>query len=256
MANDPHADAVEQLNALGQLAAGVGHHVINAFSAVVSNAEILRLIPTSPKPIDPAAIAEIIIRTAVEASGVARRLIDYSRTATAIGEAQVELEKLVPGVVEFERLRSPSGIDWSVEASPVPLVPGNPVQLAAMLGHVLANAREALPSSGGSIKVVTGRDERGWGFVEVRDTGRGMSQQEVERAVEPFFTTKAGHLGVGLSIANGIWRRHKGTLSIRSQLGEGTRVRLGIEPPRTGPCSLGRDHGTSESGVGPRAERT
>jgi signal transduction histidine kinase len=233
MANDPHADAVEQLNALGQLAAGVGHHVINAFSAVVSNAEILRLNPHSPKPNDPAAIAEIIIRTAVEASGVARRLIDYSRAATAVGESQVELGKLVPGVVEAERLRSPAGLTWTIEANSVPAIPGNPVQIAAMLGHLLANAREALPASGGAIHVTIGRDDRGWVFVEVRDTGKGMSQHDVERAIEPFFTTKAGHLGVGLSIANGIWRRHKGTLAIRSQPGEGTRVRLGIEPPRS-----------------------
>jgi signal transduction histidine kinase len=107
------------------------------------------------------------------------------------------------------------------------------VQLVAVLTHLLANAREALPPTGGSISVAVGRDEGGWIFVEVRDTGRGMSPQDVERAVEPFFTTKAGHLGVGLSIANGIWRRHKGTLAIRSQLGEGTRVRLKIEPPRS-----------------------
>ena len=58
-----------------------------------------------------------------------------------------------------------------------------------------------------------------------------MDAAEVlERAIEPFFSTKPGQLGVGLSIANGIWRRHRGTLSLKSQPGEGTTVRLCVEP--------------------------
>jgi two-component system NtrC family sensor kinase len=232
MAHDQTSDATEQLNALGQLSAGVGHHVINAFSAVVSNAEILRLLKESDRPIDPVSLADTIIRTAVEASGVARRLIDYSRTATATGEAPVELDRLAAEVLEAEKARGPAHIDWISELLPVPTVPGSHIQLTAMLGHLIANAREALPPSGGSITLATGHDDRGWVVLEVHDTGRGMTPQEQERAVEPFFTTKAGHLGVGLSIANGIWRRHRGTLAIRSQLGEGTRVRLCIEPMR------------------------
>ena len=57
-----------------------------------------------------------------------------------------------------------------------------------------------------------------------------MDSETQVRAVEPFFSTKPGHLGVGLSIANGIWRRHRGTLSIRTQPGEGTSARLCVEP--------------------------
>ena len=58
-----------------------------------------------------------------------------------------------------------------------------------------------------------------------------MDGEVLRQAVEPFFSTKPAHLGVGLSIANGIWRRHRGTLSIRSQPGEGTAVRLCVMPP-------------------------
>ena len=49
-------------------------------------------------------------------------------------------------------------------------------------------------------------------MLELRDSGQGMDEATLVRAVEPFFSTKPGHLGVGLSIANGIWRRHRGTL--------------------------------------------
>jgi two-component system NtrC family sensor kinase len=73
-------------------------------------------------------------------------------------------------------------------------------------------------------------DQRGWVALEVADTGKGMRPEDLERAVEPFFTTKNGHLGVGLSVANGIWRRHRGTLSIHSKINEGTTLRLCVEP--------------------------
>jgi signal transduction histidine kinase len=73
-------------------------------------------------------------------------------------------------------------------------------------------------------------DARGWIVVEISDTGIGIPAEYLPRAVEPFFSTKPGHAGVGLSIANGIWRRHHGTLLLRAQPSGGTVVRLCIEP--------------------------
>lgn len=234
MSSAERTEVVEQLNDLGQLAAGVGHHVINAFSAIVSNAELLRLSAETPGGvIDPLAQAEAIIRTAVDASGVARRLIDYSRSATATGEACLELEKIVAEFVARESPRSPGGIEWITDLEPVPPIRGNPAQINTLLGHLIRNSLEAMPQAGGTIALRTGVDDRGWVVLEVRDTGMGMSSRVQERAVEPFFTTKIGHIGVGLSIANGIWRRHRGTLALQSRAGEGTRIRLCVEPDRS-----------------------
>jgi two-component system sensor histidine kinase HydH len=61
-----------------------------------------------------------------------------------------------------------------------------------------------------------------------------MPQAEKERAMEPFYTTKNGHLGVGLSIANGIWRRHHGTVEIVTRPDEGSILRLCVDPNRPG----------------------
>jgi signal transduction histidine kinase len=99
-----------------------------------------------------------------------------------------------------------------------------------MVHLLLANAYEAMPRGQGDIAVTASTDARGWNVLEIRDSGAGMDPSTLERSVEPFFSTKPGHLGIGLSIANGIWRRHRGTLAIQSQPGEGTRVRLAVEP--------------------------
>ena len=224
--------APKALNDLGHLASGVGHHVINAFSAIVSNAELLRIkLAQGATPIDPASIADTIIVTALEASSVARRLIDFTRPITTIGEERLSLDRLVADYVEAGRESETRGIAWSARLDPVPPIRGQFQQLNVMIDMLVANAREAMTDQGEkAIAFSTSLDSRGWVMLEIRDTGRGMEPEVLERAVEPFFSSKSGHIGVGLSIANGIWRRHRGTLSIKSQPGEGTTLRLCVEP--------------------------
>ena len=224
--------APKALNDLSHLASGVGHHVINAFSAIVSNAELLRIkLSGTSNPIEPAVIAGMIIDSAMEAATVARRLIDYTRPITNIGEDRVHLDRLVADYVEARRAADPPAITWSTHLEPVPLIRGQSGHLESMLDLLVANSLEAMTAVGEkAISLSTSLDSRGWVMLEIRDTGRGMGPEVLEQAVEPFFSTKGGHLGVGLSIANGIWRRHRGTLSLRSQPGEGTSLRLCVEP--------------------------
>jgi len=224
------SEAPEALNDLGHLASGVGHHVINAFSAIVSNAEILRLKLAMTAPVDPAVLADMIITTAMEAASVARRLIDYTRPITNIGEDRIALDRLVADYVESKREGGLAGVTWSTDLSPVPTIRGNGVHLRSMLDQLVSNALEARSGPEIEITFSTTLESRGWVALEVRDSGRGMEPEAMERAVEPFFTTKAGHIGVGLSIANGIWRRHRGTFSVRSVPGQGTSIRLCVEP--------------------------
>jgi signal transduction histidine kinase len=239
MPDRENAENIRKLANLGHLSAGVGHHVINAFSAIVSNAELLRLKSPQAPVADSAALAETIIHSALNAATVARRLIDYTRSVTSIDPgrgvltpASIALDRLVAEFVEQQRVEGPTGVAWVTDLAPIPAVQGHAEQLRAMLGHLAQNACEAMPSRSGAIAVSTATDSRGWVVLELRDSGEGMNHETLERAVEPFFSTRTGHLGIGLSIANGIWRRHRGTLSLRSQLGEGTVVRLCIEPIR------------------------
>jgi two-component system, NtrC family, sensor kinase len=239
MTGNDEPEAIERLISLGHLSSGVGHHVINAFSAIVSNAELLRLNPPMATAADPAALAETIINSALEASTVARRLIDYTRPVTSIEPERaafqtdtLSIDRLVAAVVESEQAAGRDGVNWETDLVPVAPIRGHETQLRSMLVLLLQNAYEAMPEYGGVILLSTSTDSRGWIVLEVRDSGSGMETHTLERAVAPFFSTKPGHIGVGLSIANGIWRRHRGTLSIQSQPGEGTRIRLCVEPSR------------------------
>ena len=227
--SDPSA---EPLNNLGHLSSAVGHHVINAFSAVVSSAEILRIKMAAPTPVDPSSLADMIINTALEAASVARRLIDYTRPITDIGEEPVLLHELIAAYVADHQAAGTWGdLQCVTDLAPVPAVRGRTVHLRTMLDLLLQNSREAMAASPTkTLSFSTAVDGRGWVALEIRDSGQGMEPEVLERAVEPFFSTKPGQMGVGLSIANGIWRRHKGTLSLRSVPREGTLLRLCVDP--------------------------
>ena len=234
MDRDQTRRTTEALADLGHLSSGVGHHVINAFSTIVSNAEVYRILANTAGALDPIAASDQIIQTALDASTVARRLIDYTRGATALGDGRAALDRLAAEAVEAGRIEGRPGVEWVGRIESLPPILGDELQLAAMIRHLVDNALEALPPFGGTIAISTGRDHRAWFVLEVRDSGGGMGPEVLEHALEPFFTTKQGRRGVGLSIANGIWRRHHGTLAIQTVPGEGTNIRLCIDPANVG----------------------
>lgn len=231
-------EEAERLKELGHLSAAVGHHVINAFSAVVSNAELIRSHARAPNCDlnELAALAAAIIENALGASHVPRRLIDFTRRFTSPGFDQkadpivlIDLNQLIRETVELQEKSADSAVEWVLNLNPIPMIRGSASQIRSLLGYLIQNAREAMPKGRGRISFATQVDDRNWVFLEVRDSGSGMTSEVLKHATEPFFTTKPGRSGIGLTVAHGIWRRHRGALAIESQPGEGTMIRLGVE---------------------------
>jgi signal transduction histidine kinase len=232
------SEEAERLKELGHLSAAVGHHVINAFSAVVSNAELIRSHAQGPNPdlVELSNLAAAIIENALGASHVPRRLIDFTRRFTSPGFDQkadpvvlIDLNALLRETAESQRAQGEPGVEWVLNLNPIPMIRGSGTQIRSLLGYLIQNAREAMPQGRGRISFSTQVDARKWVILEVRDSGFGMTSEVLKRATEPFFTTKSGRSGIGLTVAHGIWRRHRGALSIESQPGEGTVVRLAVE---------------------------
>jgi two-component system, NtrC family, sensor kinase len=231
-------DDAKKLSELGYLCSAVSHHVINSFSSIVSNAEFIR---TQGGGVTDSAELETsgtaIIETALDASKVGRKLIDWARRAAAVESGQagpespvVDLNQLVREKLDSEMSVASDQVDWVLNLGSIPTIPGNSGGLGAMLGYLLQNAREALPGGAGTIEISSYIDPRYWLVLAIRDTGCGMSADILRRANEPFFSTKPDRDGVGLTIAQGIWRRHRGSLSIDSRPGLGTTIRLSIGP--------------------------
>ena len=117
-------------------------------------------------------------------------------------------------------------IDWRLHLEPVELV-GDPDLLAEALGEVLRNGLESIRHEPGVLEVNTGH-EGNTTYIEVSDTGVCISEQDLPFVFDPFFSTKADGIGMGLPSAQRIMAEHGGDIRIDSTPGKGTTVRLSI----------------------------
>ena len=111
----------------------------------------------------------------------------------------------------------------------LPLIRGNKQQLIQVLVNLILNALESLPDKKHGVKITTRAAQGGDSVeIEVSDEGSGMPEEVRERALEPFFSTRLdkGGTGLGLTICNSIIREHEGRMSVESNVGEGTVIRL------------------------------
>ncbi|MGE0493090.1 MAG: ATP-binding protein [Vulcanimicrobiota bacterium] len=97
-----------------------------------------------------------------------------------------------------------------------------------LIRNLVGNAVEALPPEAGKVTLSVGvlSGEKPRAYLEVSDTGKGMTQEQKSRMFEPFYSTKCLGRGMGLSEALGIVRRHLGEIRVLSEAGRGTTVRV------------------------------
>jgi len=118
----------------------------------------------------------------------------------------------------------------------IPKVWGDFNQIQQSIINLIFNAGDAMPE-GGSLNIESSYDAKG-SLVQiiVRDTGCGISKDEISHIFDPFYTTKkeGEGIGLGLSTVYGIIDRHKGTISVDSELGEGSVFTITLPVPNTG----------------------
>ena len=182
---------------------------------------------------------EVVQKATHDAAEVVRRVLGFTAMRPVSRAARVDLNAVVGEVIELTRPRwqdqahlQAIAIDVVSRLGEIPRVAGEDASLREVVMNLLLNAVDALPR-GGTITITTGVAD-GWVACSVADDGVGMSGEVRHRALEPFFTTKGPHnTGLGLSVAHGIVKRHRGELEIRSAPDKGTVValRLGHLPP-------------------------
>ena len=174
------------LTNLGHLSSAVGHHVINAFSAIVSNAELLRLKPPLAAVADPAALAETIVGTALDAATVARRLIDYTRPVTSIDAATGRRSSppclARPPRRRGRRRRRQAATGGVALADRPGSDPADPRPCEPVADDAPEPPRQRLrgdaPAGDGRLAISTSTDARGWVVLEVARHGTGMDARD------------------------------------------------------------------------------
>jgi PAS domain S-box-containing protein len=226
----------QKMDAIGQLTGGIAHDFNNLLMAVLGSLELMRKrLPDDPKLI---ALLDNAVQGAQRGSNLTKRMLAFARHQELKQEA-VDLPDLVRGMTEL--LQRSLGSSVGIETRfPLVLKPvrTDANQLEMALLNLTVNARDAMPD-GGQI-VMAAREERvaaghviglapgAYVCLTVTDTGMGMDEATLNRAREPFFTTKelGKGTGLGLSMVHGLAEQCGGRLTLQSRKGEGTVAAL------------------------------
>jgi signal transduction histidine kinase len=230
----------ERLAALGTMARRIAQDFNNALALIIGfGEELLReaehgLTKEKASP----SITEILT-AAQDAVKIVYRLREFSRPGqTHELYLPVNVNDLIQQAVlltkpkwQMESLTSGTTIRLSVDFGEIPTIDGDPAELREALTGLIFNAIEAMPH-GGSIMLRT-RAKGDTVTVQITDTGIGMTEEERQRCLEPFFTTKTEPgTGLGLDMVFAIVRRHQGVIDIESQPGNGTTFTLHLPVSR------------------------
>ncbi|BDU76802.1 hybrid sensor histidine kinase/response regulator [Mesoterricola sediminis] len=234
----------QKLDSLGSLAGGVAHDMNNVLGAILSLATAHLELQEPGKPVHKA--FETIAKAATRGRDLVARLLGFARRSLA-REAELDLNALVREVAGILERTTLGRVRVELDLAPdAPLILGDGGALATALMNVCVNGVEAMPG-GGLLTLRTLVGDGGWTEVHVEDTGTGMPKEILDRALDPFFTTKevGKATGLGLSLVYTTVKAHRGRLELRSEPGRGTRVRLAFPPCAPAPPS--REPAPSES---------
>jgi len=229
----------QKMEAVGQLSGGIAHDFNNLLTVIVGNAEYLadrlKVRPDLQK------LAEAIVGAGIRGAELTQRLLAFSRRQALtpkevdcnamIGSMQTLLRRTLREDIEIETFLEPNLRDAIAD----------PAQLESAILNLALNAQDAMPE-GGCLSVSTSNAELDEAYrdvhpeiapgkyvmIAVTDDGTGMPPDVLERVFEPFFTTKevGKGSGLGLSMVYGFIKQSAGHVTIYSEPGLGTTVRM------------------------------
>ncbi len=229
----------QRLDAVGQLTGGMAHDFNNLLTVIMGNADVLA--EQLPAEGGLGGLAEMIGQAAQRGADLTSRMLAFARRQV-LEPRPVDVNELLAGMDGL--LRRTLGEHVELEILPgadLWLATADPAQLESAVLNLCINARDAMPE-GGRLIIETANERIDAEYAErqenlaagpyvmvaVSDTGCGILPEHLGRVFEPFFTTKetGKGTGLGLSMVYGFVKQSRGHVSIYSEPGEGTTVRL------------------------------
>jgi PAS domain S-box-containing protein len=238
-----HLYEAQRMESIGQLSGGVAHDFNNLLAVILGSLRLLKKsLPDDPHVLR---LVESAMQGAERGATLTNRLLAFARRQELKPET-VDVGKLILDLMDFlgQTLGPKVAIDIDIAPDVQPITIDT-TQLELALMNVMVNARDAMPD-GGRI-TITCRNEANdrqslpqmladgdYVRLSIADTGEGMNEDTLSRAIEPFFTTKGvgKGTGLGLSMVQGLAAQSGGAMDVISELGKGTIVTLWLPQAR------------------------
>ncbi|HEY0189806.1 MAG TPA: HAMP domain-containing sensor histidine kinase [Kofleriaceae bacterium] len=226
------SDAEAQLRRLQSVGAKVAHELKNPLASIKGLCQLVARTPSSERTQE---------RLAVVSSEISRmetilnEYLSFSRPLEDLRPEALDVTAIARDVLDVLAGRADqSGVTMTLDGG-VTTVHGDSRRLKEALINLVSNALEATPSGGSvALRVRSGGNAA---LIEVRDTGRGIAPEDLERIGTSFFTTRPNGTGLGVVLAQGVINQHGGTLTYASTLGQGTTatITLPVKPAERQP---------------------
>ena len=247
----------QKMSSLGELVSTTTHEFNNVLMTIINYAKMgmrHKDTPTRDKAF------EKIHAAGQRAAKITNTVLGVARNRSGSLES-TDLVKLVKdSLILLEREMNKYRITLESYFDNVPEVMANGNQIQQVLLNLLVNARQAMKERGRIILKITHDTESNTVDLQIRDTGAGMSQDQLRRIFDPYFTTKKGPdesgkggTGLGLSSCREIIEAHKGRIQVASTVGKGTAfiIKLPVAVPKAPPTSPGAAAIVPANGTGP-----
>jgi two-component system NtrC family sensor kinase len=215
----------EKLAALGELTAGVAHEINNPTAVMIGNLDVL--IDELGPAIEPVQQEiDLIIDQIYRIKEIIDNLLQYARPDEYAGYmADTDVNELIRQTLKLIRHYQKQYIfEIRMQMDALQHININQQELKQVIVNLLINAIHALGHEGGWISISTRDWEKKGVVISIEDNGVGMSESEMNKVFNPFFTTKeqGEGTGLGLSVSYGLIRRYGGNITVQSAVGKGS----------------------------------
>jgi signal transduction histidine kinase len=236
----------DRMVSMGTLAAGVAHEINNPLASVMANLEMASrdIVKHAGRLGLATELAEVCdqLRDAREGAERIRNLVRDLRIFSRADESKVtavDIHRLLESTLRMAGHEIRHRALLVKDYGKVPPVEASESRLGQVFLNLVINAAQAIPeghAERNQIRIATSTDEAGRVLIAIADTGTGMSPDILGRLFTPFFTTKPAGVGtgLGLSICQRIVTELGGSLSVQSEVGQGSVFRVSLPPARPG----------------------
>lgn len=212
-----------KLAAIGELASNIAHEINNPLTSILGYSELIKEetdINNIMRDI------EVIEKESLRARDIVHQLLEFSRKRP-LEIKEIQINDIMSEVLALAAVPlKDSNIKISKLYGDIPLIEGDANQLKQVFLNIINNAIFAM-QGGGSLGVTTAMTDKDSVHIEIRDTGKGIPKEILQRIFEPFFTTKQEKgTGLGLSVSYKIIQSHNGRIDVESEEDRGTKFTI------------------------------